>query len=165
MSVVAAAQSAAGQPLPKPVLGPDATRCTTDGAPAFLVQIAGLKNRQGTVRIRLFGGSPDTYFLREKALTRIQIPTPPTGPINICVGAPAPGLYAIDVRHDVNGDDSTDRSDGGGASGNPQMSMWSILLKKRPPAAVVQVEAGRGVKLVPITMMYMRGGRLRPIDG
>lgn len=145
-----------------PSLGPDAARCTSGAGPAFLVQVIGLKNRRGTVRVRLFGGSPDSYFVRERALVRTQIPTPATGPVQICVPAPAAGTYALDVRHDVNGDDRSDLSDGGGTSGNPRLSLWSLLTHRRPDVDKVQVRIGNEVRVVPITLLYVRGGRLVP---
>lgn len=144
--------------------GPDAAHCAPGAGTAFLVQITGLKNRQGTVRVRLFGGSPDSYFDREKALVRTQIPTPAGDPVTICVPVPKSGTYAIDVRHDVNGDDRSDMSDGGGTSGNPRPSFWALVTRKKPSPAVTQVSIAGGVKVVPITMLYLRGGRPRAID-
>lgn len=137
------------------ILGPDAAACRGAPARAFLVQVTGFKNRQGTVRVRLFGGHPSTYFIRERALIRTQLPVPASGPVAICVPAPAAGTYAIDVRHDVNNDDSTNRGDGGGISGNPRMSLLDVILRRRPPAAVTQVVIAHGVVTVPITIRYV----------
>ena len=164
LSFFLAMAAKAAQPAPLAPLRPDAARCAEGAGPSFLVRISGLKNRNGTVRVRLFGGSPDTYFEGKNALARVLIPTPAADPFAICIPAPRPGIYAIDVRHDANGDNKSGISDGGGSSGNPQPSIWSLLTKRKPPAAVVQVAVERGVKLVPITMMYVRGGRLRPIS-
>lgn len=144
-----------------PPLGPDAGRCAGTAGPAFLVRVTGLKNAQGTVRVRLFGGSADTYFDREQALGRIQIPVPATAVFHICVPVPRPGVYALDVRHDVNGDDKTSLSDGGGVSGNPRPSLWSILTRRKPSPATVQVTADNGIRLVPITVLYLRDGRFQ----
>lgn len=141
------------------ILGPQAARCA-GGGPALLVRLSGLKNRAGTVRIRLFGGSPDTWFEGDHALVRLQIPTPGVDPAPVCVPVPAPGVYAVDVRHDANGNDKSDLSDGGGTSGNPRLSLWSILTRRKPAPATVQIVADRGVRVVPITMMYVQGGRL-----
>ncbi len=161
-AALAAAMLAA--PVAAAPAGSDAGRCAPGAGPAFLVQITGLKNRQGTVRVRLFGGSPDSYFDRERALVRIQIPTPPGEPVHVCVPVPRPGTYALDVRHDVNGDDRTDMADGGGTSGNPRPSMWAVITRKKPSPTVTQVTIASGVRVVPITMLYMRGGRPRAIN-
>lgn len=81
-----------GQPLEGPPLGPDKARSVDGSGPALLVRIVGLKGRQDTVRVRLFGGSPDTYFVREKALVCTQIPVPSLDPIRICVTVLRPGV-------------------------------------------------------------------------
>ncbi len=38
------------------------------GHPAIAVHVIGLKNRLGTVRVRLFGGPPATYFDKKRGL-------------------------------------------------------------------------------------------------
>lgn len=142
-------------PLAAQAQGPDIVTCATDGGPAFLVQVSDFKNRQGTVRVRLFGGDPATYFDRTQAIVRIQIPVPPNDPVAICVPAPAPGIYAIDIRHDANGNDATDRGDGGGISENPRLSLWDVAMRRRPSPVITQITAGRGVQIVQIKLRYL----------
>ena len=77
---------------------------------------------------------------------------------------PAPGRYAVSVRHDVNGTGKTDKSDGGGMSGNPHLSLFDLMLKRKPSPDEVAVEVGHGVKVVPITLNYMAGGSFRPVE-
>lgn len=136
-------------------LGPDPSLCAGSGEPTILVKVAGLKNRAGTVRVRTFNGSPDTYFNKKFAQKRLQYPVPTSGPVEICVPVGAPGTYAIDVRHDINDNGDTDRSDGVGASGNPKISLMSILFGRKPPAQQVQVSVARGTTVVPITVRYL----------
>lgn len=149
-------------PMPAQALGPDAAKCGPGGGPALLVSVNGLKDRSGAVRVRSFGGSPSTYFNKKRALQRTEIPTPAAGPVRICMPVPAQGWYAVDVRHDVNGNGDTDRADGGGASGNPKVSLIDVLFGRRPPAEDVRVWVGSGVTTVPVTVMYLRGGAFRP---
>ena len=145
-----------GTPARGQVLGPDAVACgpgTT--ATAILVQIGDYRNRRGTLRVRLFGGDPATYFDRDRALVRIQVPVPAADSAAICVRVPGPGVYAVDVRHDVNGNDVTDRGDGGGISGNPRLTMWDLLFRRRPSPAVTQITVGNGVTTVSIRIRYL----------
>lgn len=142
--------------------GPDAARCAPGGGPAMLVSVNGLRDRGGAVRVRSFGGSPSTYFNKKRALQRTEIPTPASGPVRICMPVPAQGWYAVDVRHDTNGNGDTDRADGGGASGNPQLSLLDVIFGRKPPAEKVRVWVGAGVTPVPVTVMYLRGGSFQP---
>jgi uncharacterized protein (DUF2141 family) len=137
--------------------------CATGNAPAMLVRVIGLKDRSGRVRIRTFGGDPSTYFDKTKALQRLEIPTPASGPIDICMRVPAPGVYAVDVRHDVNSNGKSDTKDGAGASGNPKMSLFDMIFKRKPSPSVVAVRVGNGVVAVPVVMKYVQGGSLKPI--
>lgn len=132
------------------VAAPAAAACN---GPALLVKVAGLKNRTGEVRVRAFGGDPGTYFDRKHVSAFVYKTPPSTGPVDYCLPV-KPGIYAVDVRQDVNGDGKTSAVDGIGASGNPQLSLLDVILKRRPPAAQVQVRVAQGVTVVPITVRY-----------
>lgn len=136
-------------------LGPDPSLCDGGNEPTILVRVSGLKSRDGTIRVRTFTGDPDTYFNKKFAHKRLLYPTPSAGPVEICVPVGAPGVYAVDVRHDANGNGDTDRADGVGASGNPKFTLWTILFGKKPSAQQVQVSVGRGTTIVPITVRYL----------
>jgi uncharacterized protein (DUF2141 family) len=136
-------------------LGPNPDLCAGGTEPSILVKISGLKNRAGKIRVRTFAGNPDTYFNKKYAQKRLEYPTPATGPVEICVPVSNPGTYAVDVRHDANNNDDTDRSDGIGASGNPKFSLWHILLGRKPAAQQVQVVVGRGTTVVPVVLRYL----------
>lgn len=139
-------------------------RCRPDAAPQVLVRIAGFRSRAGQVRVRLFGGSPSTYFDKAAALVRVEVPVPRQGRVDICLPAPRPGVYAVDVRHDENGNGRTDRQDGGGASGNPRISLFDLLFSRKPDTRTVQFTVGTGTTVVPVTLMYLQGGSVRPVD-
>ena len=132
------------------IAAPAAATC--DG-PALLVKVSGLKNRIGEVRVRAFGGDPKTYFDKRHVSESIYKVPPAAGPVEYCL-AVRPGIYAVDVRQDVNGDTKTSAVDGVGISGNPQLSMLDIIFKRRPPNDVVQVRVGQGVTVVPVTVRY-----------
>ncbi len=136
------------------ILGPASGVCAAGATPSVLVRVTGLKNRVGTVRVRTFAGSPETYFDKTKYQRRVLVGIPMSGPVDVCVPVNGPGVYAIDVRHDINLNGDTDRADGAGASGNPKVTLMDVLLGRRPPAKQVQVAVGRGTVVVPIIVRY-----------
>lgn len=137
------------------ILGPAPATCNAGEEASILVKVSGFKNRAGKIRVRTFGGSPETYFDKRKALKRVEYPMPTTGPVEVCVPVPGPGVYAVDVRHDINSNGDTDRSDGAGASGNPKITLFDIIFGRKPPARQVQVSVGNGTAVVPIVVRYL----------
>lgn len=133
--------------------------CTANSGPAIHVKITGLTSRKGTVRIRLFGGDPKTYFDKKYALQRVEFATPDSGSVEYCVKAPRPGIYAVDVRHDTNGNGKSDKADGAGVSGNPNVSMLDVIFKKKPPAKKVQVKVENESTAVTIVVKYFTGSK------
>ena len=146
---------------PAAVLGPHASACA-GGGPAMLVHIDGLKARTGTLRIQSYGGDPARFFEKGTYLERVEVRPTASGPVDVCMPVPRPGTYAVSVRHDVTGDRKAGLSDGGGMSGNPEVSLMDVVFKRRPSPQQVEV-AVRGVKRVPITLNYVRGTSVGPI--
>lgn len=145
------------------IMGPYAARCSAGAEPSILVTVVGLKARTGTLRLRTFGGATSTWFDKKGWITRVEVPIPSSGPIRICLPVAAPGTYAIDMRHDTNGNGDTDRSDGGGASGNPHVTLLDFVFGRKPSPKVTAVHVGRGTTEITVTAMYLRGGALRPL--
>lgn len=145
------------------VIGPDAGVCVTGAGSAILVRVEGLKDRVGPVRVRTFGGSPENYFDKKKTLKRVELAPPASGPVEVCMAVPGPGIYAVDIRHDANRNGDTDKSDGAGASGNPKISLFAILLGKRPSAKTVAVRVGNGVVPINIQVQYLQGGSFKAV--
>ncbi len=137
------------------ILGPAPAACSAGDVPSILVRVSGFKDRVGKVRVRTFGGSPSTYFDKTKVLKRVEYTIPASGPVEVCMPVPSVGVYAVDVRHDTNSNGDTDRSDGAGASGNPKISLFDIIFKRKPPVKQVQVSVGQGTTVVPIMIRYM----------
>lgn len=164
LAIAVSAALLAPMPLPAQAIGPDSRVCTEASGPAMLVRVQGLKDRAGKVRVRSFGGSPSTYFDKKQTLRRIELPVPSKGNVDVCVPVPAPGVYAVDVRHDVNDNGKTDRADGGGASGNPKITLVDMIFKRKPPVKQVQVAVGSGVTVVPVQIKYLSGGSFKPIQ-
>lgn len=143
-------------------IGPFAGVCESGGA-AMLVHITGFKARTGVIRVQSYGGDPDHYFDKGSYLKRIDVRVPTAGAADVCVPVPGPGRYAISVRHDVNGSGKTDRSDGGGMSGNPHLSLIDLMFKRKPSPDQVAVDVARGVRTVPVVLNYLQGGSFRPV--
>ena len=144
-------------------VGPFANVCAA-GNPALLVHVTGFKARTGVLRVQSYGGDPDHYFDKGSYLKRIDVHVPPSASaLDVCVPVPVPGRYAISVRHDVDGSGKTDRSDGGGMSGNPHLSLFDLMFKRKPSPDQVAVEVSRGVRVVPVTLNYLDGGSFRPV--
>jgi uncharacterized protein (DUF2141 family) len=147
------------------VLGPDAPICGANNSSAVLVKVNGLKSRAGAVRARTFlGANPKHWFDKKMALKRTEVRVPAAGQVEICMPVPKPGGYVIDIRHDANSDGKTDRSDGAGASGNPEMSLFSFLMGKKPPASKVVVQVGTGVTTINVLVKYVQGGSFQPVQ-
>lgn len=135
--------------------------CREGNTPAVLVEVIGIRGEAGTIRVQAYGGDPAHYFDKGSYLERIDMPTPRGA--EICVPVPKPGVYAISVRHDSNGNGKSDLKDGGGMSGNPRMSLWDLALKNKPDPKSVQVKVGTGVTPVRIVMNYVQGGSFKPL--
>ena len=162
LSLVFAQASAA--PAAATILGPDAATCAHGDGPAILVNVVGFKNRAGTVRARTFGGSPATWFDKKHVLKRTLADVPSAGPVAICMPVPGPGTYAVDIRHDIDGAGKTDKGDGAGASGNPQVSLFDIIFKRKPAADKVSVRVTEGVTTITIVLKYLSGGSIKPVQ-
>lgn len=145
------------------ILGPHANRCAAANAPAILVNVVGLRDRSGKLRVRTFGGATSTWFEKKSWLTRVEVSTPASGPVRVCMPVSTPGTYAVDLRHDVSGNGKTDRHDGGGASGDPKVTLVDFVLGRKPSPKVTAVRVGNGVTEITITVMYLRNGALRPL--
>jgi len=146
------------------VAAPEVPAACGGHGPAMLVRVEGLKTRTGTVRVQSYGGDPRHWFDKGSYLQRVEVAPTPAGPVDVCLPVPRPGVYAVSVRHDVNGNHKSELADGGGLSGNPDMSLMDVILKRRPSPQQVQVEV-KGVTRVSIVMNYVHGTSIGPIAG
>ncbi|MEH3106292.1 MAG: DUF2141 domain-containing protein [Sphingomonas fennica] len=145
------------------VRGPHQAVCRAGNTPAMLVRVTGLKAATGVLRIQSYGGAPAKFFDKGSYLDRIDVGAEGAEPIEVCVPVPREGVYAVSVRHDVNGSGKSDMRDGGGMSGNPEISLMDVMFKRRPDPARTSIRVGKGVVPVPVTMRYVDGGSFRPV--
>lgn len=140
------------------MLGEDAAACA-GGGPAIRVNVTGLKDRTGRLKLELYPANEDdflkddTILKREgKLFRRIWTPTPAAGAVSLCVKAPAPGHYALLFTHDRDGRNKFDFwKDGAGLVSNRKLG------RSRPKLADAAVHVGGGVLVVNIRAQYLRG--------
>jgi len=148
-----------------PDLGIAAGRCrTSETGPAFQVDVVGLKDRAGRLKLELYPAN-DRDFLADdnvlvmagKPFARVDVATPPEGAVQLCIRAPRAGRYALSLLHDRNSDHKFQLSiDGIGFSNNPRLG-WS-----KPAAERVAVDVGDGPRRISIVMNYRHGLGVRP---
>ncbi len=143
-----------------PTLGMAEGGCRPDEpGPAFMVTMIGLKDRQGLARVELYPANDKDFLADDNSLIaagkpfrRAEISVPATGPVRLCVRAPAPGDYALSVMHDRDGNRKFGLSvDGIGFPGDPKLG-W-----RKPHASEATARAGGGVTHITVRMNYRQG--------
>lgn len=158
-SIAVAAVALAAQPsAAQAALGPDAASCRPGSKqPAVLVNVTGFKARSGRVRVQIYDAS--NFLMKGQRVRRVDLPVS-AATMPVCVALPAPGTYAVAVRHDVDGDNAKrDWDDGGGFSRNPKVSLVDL----KPSFSEVAVPVGNGVRGITVTLYYRRGLSIGPV--
>ena len=150
-----------------PDLGKAEGRCRPgEPGPALLVEAVGMKDRVGNMKLEVYP-SNDTDFLADdnvlvaagKVFRRVEVATPASGPVVLCVRIPGPGTYSVSVLHDRDSNRKFGwKIDGIGFSGNPKLG-WS---KPKAAKARVVVTSG-GVSRIAVTMKHKNGLGVSPI--
>ncbi len=148
------------------MLGSDAAACRPGEGPAIAVEITGLKDRTGELKLELYPGEEADFLKSDRALIaagktfrRVGVPTPATGPTTMCIRVPRPGRYALLLTHNRDGRNKFSFwSDGAGFASNAKLG------RSRPKVEQALVEVGGGVTVVHIVAQYLRGfGGFGPI--
>lgn len=158
---------AAAAPIPStPDLGKAEGRCRAgESGPAFLVNVKGLKDRTGTLKLEVYPAN-DADFLADdnvlvaagKTFRRVQVDVPNSGNPTLCVRLPGPGRYGVSVLHDRDGNRKFGwRVDGIGFAGNPRLGL------SKPKAASASAAAGSAPTRIDVVMNYQRGLGMRPL--
>ncbi|KQN35375.1 DUF2141 domain-containing protein [Sphingomonas sp. Leaf38] len=157
LAVLASVVSAG--PARAQVLGSDAAACRPGEGPAIAVEITGLKDRTGALKLELYPGD-EADFLKDdrdliaagKTFRRVVVPTPASGPATMCIRVPRPGRYALLLTHNRDGKNKFSVwSDGAGFASNVKLG------RSRPKVEQALVEVGAGVTSVQIAAQYLRG--------
>jgi len=148
-----------------PDLGVAAGRCrASETGSAFEVDVAGLKDRAGRLKLELYPANDQDFLADDnklimagKPFARVDVQTPSDGPVQLCIRAPHAGRYALSLLHDRNSDHKFQlSSDGIGFSNNPKLG-WS-----KPDADRVAVDVGDSPRRITIVMNYRHGLGVRP---
>lgn len=151
-----------------PILGSDAAACQPGSSgPAILVVPHGLRDRKGLLRVELYPDDADGFLQDDKILIesgrtfrRVDIPAPPSGPVELCIRAPHPGRYSLMLLHDRDSNRKFGAFvDGAGFPGNPRLGLH------RPRVEQAMITVGNGVTVAPIVLNYWRGFGFRPVGG
>lgn len=158
--LVIAALLAAAAPTAAPgsVVGKDAAACS-GGQPAVQVRVSGFKRATGTVKVALYRA--EGYLAKRGKLRKVVVPVRSAGPLDVCIAVPEPGLYAIAVHHDLNGNGDKDGGDGGGYSRNPRLSIVNL----KPAFKRTAIEVGSVPRAVSVQLQYRKGLSLGPVSG
>ena len=153
---------------PAAMLGEDAAACRS-GGPAIRVDIVGLKDRTGGLKLELYPATPEDFLkddrdlIRQgKVFRRIRVPTPAVGPVSMCISVPQPGRYALLFTHDRDGKNKFNFwADGAGFPSNTKLG------RAKPKLAQAIITVPRGVATTRIRAQYLRGlGGFAPLkDG
>ncbi len=149
-----------------PDLGKVEGRCRADEAgPALLVQVEGLKDRQGKLKLEVYPAN-DRDFLQDdnilisqgKVFRRVEVPVPDSEPVELCIRVPAPGAYSVSLLHDRDGNRKFGwMVDGIGFAGNPALGL------SKPRASATKVIAGPGLTRLSIILNYRHGLGVAPL--
>jgi uncharacterized protein (DUF2141 family) len=134
--------------------------CTSNPTGAVArIQVVGLKNRQGRVRIQLYNGTADDFLVKGRWLVRMQGDVPRSGPLIVCLPLQSVGRpYGIVVRHDSNANAKSDLGeDGFGVSNNPKLGL------SKPKATNAAFVAQAGVIDLKIVVNYLSGLSMKPV--
>lgn len=142
-----------------PDLGTANARCRlNEGGPALVVDVTGLKDRQGVLKLEVYPANDDDFLEDDnrlveagKVFRRVVQPLSAEGGTEMCVRVPRPGTYAVSILHDRNANRKFDLSkDGIGFTGNPRLGLF------KPKARDVSISIGNGVTHAGVTMNYRR---------
>ena len=153
-----AATSAAALSLAAPVhaqfrqeIQNNPAQCQGSG-PAVRVTVNEIKSSRGNIRVQLYRGIASDWLESGRWIYRMEVPAR-QGSMTFCMPVPQAGTYGIAVRHDVNGNGSTDiMSDGGAMSNNPSINIFNL---GKPSYRKTRFDVGNEVVPMSIRMRYM----------
>ena len=139
-----------------PTLG-DSTTCGE--GPAIRVNVLGLKDRVGELKLELYPAN-ERDFLRDdrdlkkegKFFRRVRVPTPAAGAVSLCMRVPAPGAYALLFSHNRDGKNKFNFwQDGAGLPSNQKIG------RVKPKLSMARITVPEGVVTMDIRAQYLRG--------
>lgn len=104
-----------------------ATTCD-ERAGAIRVVVKNVRKAKGTITADLYGDKPEEFLKKKKKLLRVRVPAR-IGSVEMCLPVTNPGVFAIGLYHDVNGNKKFDKNVLGlpaepyGVSNNPGLRL------------------------------------------
>ncbi|MEP9359279.1 DUF2141 domain-containing protein [Sphingomonas sp. KR3-1] len=141
--------------------------CATRAGVSLYVNVTGLKDRIGRLKLELYPPNEqdflrdDTSLKREnKPFRRIWATVPASGPVRLCIRAPSPGTWAVLFTHDRDGKNKFNFwEDGAGFPSNQKLG------RSRPKVRQALVNVGPGGGQITIKAQYLRGlGGFGPLE-
>jgi uncharacterized protein (DUF2141 family) len=159
------AAPAVARPVPPPAQ--DIASCATPGGAPIHVNVVGLKDHTGRLKLELYPAN-DGDFLKDdrdlikegKVFRRVWSQTPASGNPVLCIRAPGPGRWAVLLTHDRDGKNKFNFwEDGAGFPSNQKLG------RSRPKVRQALVNVGPGGGQITIRAQYLRGlGGFGPLD-
>lgn len=144
-----------------PALGTAEGRCRPgEAGPAFLVNLVGLKDRAGMAKVELYPANEADWLADDnklisagKPFRRVRENVAASGPVVLCIRAPAPGVWALAVLHDRDRSGNFSASkDGVGFPGNP-----ARLGPRKPALAIGRATVGPRPTPINVRLLYRSG--------
>ena len=141
--------------------------CVTGTGPKLYVNVLGLKDRTGRMKLELYPAN-EADFLKDdrdlkkegKPFRRVWLPTPQSGPVTLCIRAPSAGQWALLFTHDRDGKNKFNFwQDGAGFTSGQRLG------RSRPKVGQARVNIPASGGTVTVRAQYLRGlGGFAPLD-
>lgn len=140
-------------------IGEDAAACAAGNVPALRVNVQGIKDRTGRLKLELYPATESDYLRDDHVLVkegklfhRSFAQTPKSGNIVLCIKAPRAGRYALFLTHDRDGANKFNIwKDGAGVPSNRKLG------RSKPRLSDGIVTVGATATPITIQMQYVRG--------
>lgn len=138
----------------------DMSKCASGNGPAVLVEVVGFKAAKGRIRVQSYSATKAKWLKKGQWINRIDVPVALSGDkMRLCMPVPASGNYGIAVRHDLDGNGKSGWNDGGGFSGNPDISLTNL----KPSVKNTRI-AINGVRKITVVLNYRQGLSIEPLE-
>lgn len=87
----------------------DAPPSCDSSAYSIQIHVRNIKNDRGQITVDLHGDDPAKFLKSGAKLARLRVPAV-KGEMDICLPVEKPGIYALALYHDRNGDDKLDKT-------------------------------------------------------
>ncbi|MFL9840320.1 DUF2141 domain-containing protein [Sphingomonas sp. ST-64] len=137
----------------------DSDAACTGSSPGVRVNVTGLKDRSGRLKLELYPANEDDFLKDDtklkkegKFFARIWSRTPQSGAVRLCIRAPSAGQYALLFTHDRDGKNKFNFwRDGAGFASNRKLG------RSRPELKEALITVGPSGTTVNIQAQYLRG--------